>query len=64
MSTTAWGEVLAWAKAEIETARDGLEQVTDPIGLARIQARIAVMRELQTIKNTPAAPDIPGPVSY
>lgn len=60
---TKWADVLAWAAAEIDHARTTLE-TADAIEILPLQARIAVLRELRTIKNAPAKPDIPGPVAY
>lgn len=64
MSATAtWGEVVAWAKAEIEKGRTGLESATAAEAPA-LQARIAVMREISVLADIPKAADMPPPVPY
>lgn len=64
MSTkTTWADVAAWAKREIEAARTNLETAT-ATELPAIQARIAVMRELQKLNDIPKATEMPPSVSY
>lgn len=63
MSTT-WAEVQGWAKSEIEKARTALETESDVTAAASLRARIAVMRDLLSLKSQPKPPDIPAPVAY
>lgn len=60
---TKWADVLAWAASEIASAHDALETAAAH-EILPLQARIIVLRELRTIKNAPAKPDIPGSVAY
>lgn len=64
MSKGGWGDVIAWANSEIEKARTSLETADHAGDITRLQARIAVMRDLLTIKDTPIASEIPDPVGY
>lgn len=63
-SNPTWLEIEAWAKAQIEAARDQLEQPGSEGMTQQARGRIAGLRALLNLPDGEKKPSIPEPVNY